>query len=124
MKYLITESQLDKIIFKFLDSLNYEIIKKTVDAPVGAIKTSVFYFSNNVNSGYADIVYYTWRGDLFVTTELCDTIVSFFSLEEVYDAKFIISDWVSKKIKKEVDKVHNYKKNSFSGENTFKFIEE
>ena len=124
MKYLITESQLDNIIFKFLDNLNYEIIKKIDYTPVKKIKSSVFYFSNNVNSGYADIVYHTWKGDLFITTELCEMIVSFFSLEYVYDAEFIISDWVSKKINKEVDRRHNYKKNSFFGENTFKFGEE
>ena len=83
MKYLITESQLDKIIFRSLDNQNFVKIKKD--------KEICFLYSPD--DLWAVMKY--MRGKLIINENLTREIQSFFSIDED-DAEILIRDWVSK----------------------------
>ena len=83
MKYLITESQLDKIIFRYLDNQNFVKIKKD--------KEICFLYSPD--DLWAVMKYI--RGKLIINENLTREIQSFFSIDED-DAEILIRDWVSK----------------------------
>jgi hypothetical protein len=84
MKYLITESQLDKTIFKYLD--NQDFIKFEKDGRI--------YFVNSEDDEYSILFYDKSNDDeCYVYHKLIDEISSFFSLSE-RDSKKIIKDWV------------------------------
>jgi hypothetical protein len=89
MKYLITESQLDKAILKFLDSQNFDILKKGAST----------YFVNS-DDWFAQIKYGgRHRNDelCFIYFELIQKVSSFFSIES-YKAESVIGQWVKKKL--------------------------
>ena len=83
MKYLITESQLDKIIFRYLDNQKFVKIKKD--------KEICFLYSPD--DLWAVMKY--MRGKLIINENLTREIQSFFSIDED-DAEILIRDWVSK----------------------------
>ena len=83
MKYLITESQLDKIIFRYLDKQKFVKIKKD--------KEICFLYSPD--DLWAVMKY--MRGKLIINENLTREIQSFFSIDED-DAEILIRDWVSK----------------------------
>ena len=81
MKYLITESQRDNIIFRYLDNQDFIQIEKD----------NSIYFINSDNDEYAQIRYDTvW---CLISIDLIKEISSFFSLEEDY-SKEVITKWV------------------------------
>ena len=89
MKYLITESQLDKVIFRYLDVQDLNIIK------IGAST----YFSYP-DDNFAQIKY----GGNHANNELCFIFIgligkvsSLFSLDR-YQSTRIIGQWVKKKL--------------------------
>ena len=83
MKYLITESQLDKAIFRYLDNQNFIQIedKKNI------------YFVNSENDEYAQIRYDKNDGWCGIYDELIYEISRFFSLDN-FDSEEIIGKWV------------------------------
>lgn len=83
MKYLITESQLDKIIFRYLDNQKFVKIKKD--------KEICFLYSPD--DLWAVMKY--MRGKLIINENLTREIQSFFSIDED-GAEILIRDWVSK----------------------------
>ena len=83
MKYLITESQFDKVIFRYLDNQDFIQIEKG----------SNIYFVNSENDEYAKIRYATSDGWCYISIDLIEEISSFFSLQP-YDSKKVISRWV------------------------------
>ena len=89
MKYVITESQLDKVIFRYLDVQDLNIIK------IGAST----YFSYP-DDNFAQIKY----GGKHANNELCfifigliEEVSSLFSLDR-YQSTRIIGQWVKKKL--------------------------
>jgi hypothetical protein len=84
MKYLITESQLDRLIFKYLD--NQDFIKFEKDGGV--------YFINSEGDEYAQIKSSMTNEWCYISTKLIDEISSFFSLHYL-DSKEVIGSWVS-----------------------------
>ena len=89
MKYVITESQLDKVIFRYLDVQDFNIIK------IGAST----YFSYP-DDNFAQIKY----GGNHANNELCFIFIgligkvsSLFSLDR-YQSTRIIGQWVKKKL--------------------------
>ncbi len=83
MKYLITESQLDRTIFRYLD--NQDFIKIKIGDKV--------YFVNSEDDERAHIRYdrkYGWCGIYY---KLIKEISNFFSLDES-EAKQVIGRWV------------------------------
>jgi hypothetical protein len=83
MKYLITESQLDKTIFKYLDNQDFIQIEDKDD----------IYFVNSQNDKYCQIRYDISENWCNIDYELIQEIYDFFSLEFGYGEQ-VISKWV------------------------------
>ena len=83
MKYLITESQLDKVIFKYLNNQDF----------IQIVKGNRIYFVNSENDQYAQIRYDKVNGWCYIKESLIKEISSFFSLQES-NSKQVISRWV------------------------------
>ena len=90
MKYIITESQLNKVIFRYLDNQNFVKIKKDRE----------ICFLYSPDDLWAVMKYI--RGKLIINDNLTREIESFFSVDQ-YDAEILIIDWVSKEIGKDID---------------------
>ena len=91
MKYLITESQFDKIIFKYLD--NQDFIQIDMNDSI--------YFVNSEGDEYAQIRYDKKNGWCVIYYELVDEISSFFSME-YSDSKQVIGKWVEDSLQMKV----------------------
>jgi len=88
MKYLITESQIDKVIFRYLD--NQDFIQ--IDGEEG------IYFVNSEGDEYAQIIFdydIPWVG---MSDNLCKEVSSFFSISKE-DSQKIIGLWIKHKFK-------------------------
>ena len=83
MKYLITESQFDKVIFKYLDNQDFIQIDKG----------ERIYFINSVNDVFAQIRFNKKDGWCYIYYELIEEISRFFSMDE-YDSESVIGRWV------------------------------
>ena len=90
MKYLITESQFDKVIFKYLNNQDFIQIEKG----------SNIYFVNSENDQYAQIRYdkNEW---CYINFDLIKEISSFFSLERS-DSEQVIGKWVENTLQMKV----------------------
>jgi hypothetical protein len=82
MKYLITESQVNKIIFKYLD--NQDFVKDATSKEI--------FFLNSINDEHGVIVFDKKKGMLFVSYELIEEIAKFFSIPNVHSLN-LITDW-------------------------------
>ena len=91
MKYLITESQFDKAIFKYLDNQDFIVTGND---------TSLF-FINSEGDEYAQIRYNKNDGWCFISIDLIKEISSFFSLE-LTDSKEVIGRWVENTLQMKV----------------------
>jgi hypothetical protein len=91
MKYLITESQFDKIIFKYLDNQDFIRIERN---------NSIF-FVNSEEDRYAQIRYDKDDGWCMIYYELVNEISAFFSMEES-DSKEVIGRWVENTLQMKV----------------------
>ena len=83
MKYLITESQIDNVIFKYLN------LKRFIQIEKG----SSIYFVKSEDDAYAQIRYSKSDGRCYIYWKLVDEISRFFSLEESYSEQ-VIGRWV------------------------------
>lgn len=91
MKYIIKESQINNIMFSYLDGLNF------IEIEVG----DNIYFVSNKGDEYAKIRYenysmYHWVG---VSNELCNELSSFFPMDED-DCDEIVGKWVKNRLNK------------------------
>ena len=91
MKYLITESQLDRVIFKYLDNQDFIQIEEG----------SSIYFVNSESDEYAQIRYDEDSEVCFINIDLNKEISSFFSLGRDESQK-VISRWVENTLKMKV----------------------
>ena len=91
MKYLITESQFDKVIFRYLDNQDFVQIERGRN----------IYFVNSENDKYAQIRYDKEDGYCFINFDLIKEISSFFSLQRS-DSQEVIGRWVENTTKKKV----------------------
>ena len=83
MKYKIKDSQLESVIFLYLDNQDFIKIEKN----------NRIYFVNSENDEYAQIRYNKSSGWCYASWELVGEISSFFSLEE-FDSEKVIGKWV------------------------------
>ena len=83
MKYLITESQFDKLIFKYLDNQDFVQIERN----------ERIYFVNSEGDEYAQIRFEKDDGWCGINYKLIDEISNFFSIEKSLSEKILIS-WV------------------------------
>ena len=106
MKFIITESKIEKIIFRFLDMKDYNIVKKKYSPILGQKKTKTivgtYYHFVLPGNNYSDIRYSSWDGRLFITTELIEEVMNMFSIEDD-DTLIYISEWVEKQLEREID---------------------
>ena len=93
MKYIITESQIDKIIFKYLDNQDFIVTGND---------TSLF-FINSESDKLAQIRYDEDREVCFINIDLNKEISSFFSLGRD-DSQRVISRWVENTLQMKVTK--------------------
>ena len=91
MKYLITESQIDRVIFRYLDNQDFIQIE---------IQNNI-YFTNSEGDEYAQIRYDKDDGWCGIYYKLIDEISSFFSLEQT-DSEQVIGRWVENTLKMRV----------------------
>jgi hypothetical protein len=92
MKYLITESKLDRVIFKYLDNQDFIQIEKGDGV----------YFVNSEGDEYAQIKYFKKDSKCVIYTGLIGEVSSFFSMQG-YDARETIGRWVEKTLKVDID---------------------
>jgi len=91
MKYLITESQLDKVIFRYLNIKDF--IKIETDY--------IIYFVNSETDNNAQIRYNKDDGWCGIYVKLIDEISNFFSLEES-ESELAIGRWVENTVQMKV----------------------
>jgi 6-phosphogluconolactonase (cycloisomerase 2 family) len=82
MKYLITESQINKLIFTYLD--NQDFIKFE--------KNNYIYFVNSEGDSYAQIKYDINDKWCMINYQLIDEINSFFSTDDS-TSRILITQW-------------------------------
>ena len=103
MKYLITESQIDNVIFKYLDNQDF-IIRKSVKTSFGV--SNIIHFLKSESSFLSDSLINFYRdGECFINFELIDEIATFFSMD-FDDSKYVIGRWVEHTLDEKVHEVH------------------
>ena len=95
MKYLITESQLGNIIYKYLDNLNLYMVEYDGDYIFWSSKESWS------NSGNVLISVHRSNNDCFISSDLVSEISTFFSLD-MSTTLLLIGGWVSGKVRFDV----------------------
>ena len=97
MKYLITESQLDKVIFKYLDNQDFIIKRMNSD--------NVTYFVNSENDEFSvGLIQHYRNGDCVMSFELIDEIATFFSME-FNSSKYVIARWIENTLGRRVKEI-------------------
>jgi hypothetical protein len=91
MKYLIKESQIDKVIFKYLDNQDFIRIEKN----------NRIYFVNSEGDEYAQIRYDEKDKWCYIRVKLIEEISTFFSME-YSDSKEVIGRWVENTLQMKV----------------------
>ena len=91
MKYIITESQIDRAVFKYLDNQDFIQIER---------RDSI-YFVNSESDEYAQVRYDEDNGFCYTDIDLIVEISSFFSLQ-LYDSKEVIGRWVENTLQMKV----------------------
>ena len=121
MKYIITQKQLDKIIFEYLDSKNLPIIESEVFSD-GKFFKRVYFDVPKRRKGVAkySLIRYDkggkWFGWCFISDMLVDDISSLFSLSES-NSEEVIGRWVENTLKMKVKNISNV---SGIGDSAFK----
>ena len=91
MKYLITETKLNQVIFKYLDNQDFIQIERETN----------IYFVNSEGDEFAKIRFDKKYGWCYINYELIKEISSFFSLGE-YESNKVIGKWVENTLQMEV----------------------
>jgi hypothetical protein len=101
MKYKITDSQLESVVFLYLDNQDFIQIEKSDN----------IYFANSEGDDYAQIRYDKNNGWCYIYWKLIGEISSFFSLEES-DSEQVIGRWVENTLQMRVtntnDEMHPF----------------
>ena len=87
MKYLITESQLDRVIFKYLDNQDFVVIKME----------NRLYYVNSEGDEYAQVRYHPKDRWCTIHYDLVEEIGNFFSLD-TYESIGVINKWIEDKL--------------------------
>jgi hypothetical protein len=87
MKYLITESQFDKVIFKYLDNQDFVVIK---------MKNRLYYV-NSEDDEYAQVRYHPKDRWCTIHYDLVGEVSKFFSLD-YEDSINVINRWIENKL--------------------------
>ena len=91
MKYLITESQFDKVVFKYLDNQDFIVVGNS----------NSLFFINSEGDKYAQIRFDKDGGWCYIYYKLIDEISAFFSMKGS-DSKEVIGRWVENTLQMKV----------------------
>jgi hypothetical protein len=91
MKYLITESQIDNLIFMYLDNQDFIQIEKN----------DKVYFVNSEGDEYAQIRFNKKDGWYYIYYKLVKEISAFFSIQDS-DSESVIGRWVENTLQMKV----------------------
>ena len=91
MKFIITESKLENIIFKYLDNQDFVKIDKGEN----------IYFVNSEGDWVAEIRFNKSDGRCYINYNLVEEISSFFSMKE-FDSEQVIGRWVENTLQMKV----------------------
>jgi hypothetical protein len=91
MKYLITESKLEKVVMKYLNGLDLKILDKITH----------IYFVRESHDDYAYVVYDIYNHKCIIYYDLIGEITSLFSLDSNYSEE-LIGKWVEDTLGMEV----------------------
>ena len=91
MKFIITESKLNDIVFRYLDNQDFIQIDKD----------NRIYFTNSEGDEFSQIRYDISDGWCFIHIDLINEISSFFSLGETVSSK-VIGKWVENTLQMKV----------------------
>ena len=103
MKYIIPQSRLHQVIFKYLDMQNFNMVKKG----------DYIYFTENVRDRYGFLKYNYYTESLFILKVFADKISNIFGIP-IKDLDRIISSWVEKTLGGEYGVYNVY--------NTYRFL--
>ena len=95
MKFLITESQIDKVIFKYLD--NQDFIQIETDDNI--------YFTKSEGDEYAQVRYDKRNGVCYIYWKLIKEISHFFSIE-YSDSEQVIGRWSENSLQMKVSETY------------------
>jgi hypothetical protein len=95
MKYLITESQIDNVIFKYLD--NQDFIQIETDDNI--------YFTNSKGDEHAQVRYDKRNGVCYIYWKLIQEISHFFSIE-YSDSELVIGRWSENSLQMKVSETY------------------
>jgi hypothetical protein len=105
MKYKITDSQLESVIFLYLDNQDFIKIERE----------NSIYFVNSEGDEYSQIRYDKSDGWCYISWELVGEISSFFSLEQT-NAEQVIGRWVENTLQMRVtDTLASFFSTNFTG---------
>lgn len=96
MKYLITESRLENLIYKYLDLKDLYVVGET---------RNVYFFPSRKSwddGEYPIIAYHSAHKDCFVSSTFVEDVCSLFSIDPEYSLK-VISEWVGNKLDVEIE---------------------
>ena len=96
MKYLITESQLDRVIFKYLDNQDF----------IQTEKGDNIHFVNSESDKYVQIRYNNNDGWCYINPNLVEEISSFFSLQPS-DSEKVIVRWFENTYQMSVEHIYD-----------------
>ena len=91
MKFIITESKLENVIFKYLDNQDFVKIDEGEN----------IYFVNSEGDRLAEIRFNKNDSWCYISRELIIEISSFFSME-IFDSKQVIGRWVESTLQMKV----------------------
>ena len=87
MKFIITESKFDSIIFKYLDNQDFVVIKMG----------NRLYYVNSEDDEYAQVRYHPKDRWCTIHYDLADEVSKFFSLD-YEDSINVINKWIEDKL--------------------------
>ena len=87
MKFIITESKFDSIVFKYLDNQDFVVIKMG----------NRLYYVNSEDDEYAQVRYHPKDRWCTIHYDLADEVSKFFSLD-YEDSISVINKWIEDKL--------------------------
>ena len=112
MKYIISENKLDKVVFKYLDTITKRLVRREPAYHYG-------FILSYPDEKYGILAWKDKNFKLYISSHLVDEISSNFGLEYT-DTKDLIARWFNDKYQVEVNKVDS----EYSGSVWFEIGEE
>ena len=101
MKFIIKEGQIERMLFKYLDSQDFEQHKNIIHNETKTLRSAIYFFTPK-GSETSVIRYNRWDGSLIIDTDLIDELLIAAGMEEDGENNVFIdltiSEWVEEKL--------------------------